>query len=104
MSSLLRRWLASTHRCMRVTSLHPRPAHFQILPNRLSPGMSTAQRRVRDRRCALEEEQRLGVVAPVLVKTGEVVEARRHVGVVGPEGALEDGERALEERQRTGVF
>jgi hypothetical protein len=40
-----------------------------------------------------------GVVAAVGVESGEVVEVRPHPGVIGTEGSLVDGQRALQEWQ-----
>ena len=53
-----------------------------------------------DRQRALEERPRRRKVALVLKQDGEVVEARRRIGMLGAEYLLADRQRALEERPR----
>ena len=58
--------------------------------------MLGAERLLADRQRALEERPRAGEVALGLKQEGEVVEARRGVGMLGAERLLADRQRALD--------
>ena len=64
--------------------------------------MVGAERLLPDRQGALEERPGCGEVALVLKQHGEVVEARRRIGMVGAERPLADRQGALEERSGAG--
>ena len=64
--------------------------------------MLGAERLLADRQRALVERPRAGKVALVLKQAGEVVEARRRIGMLGAERLLADRQRALVERPRAG--
>ena len=57
-----------------------------------------------NRRCAVAEPYRQRGVAPGLEKRRQVVQARRHIGMLGTERFLPDGQRAPEERLRCRVI
>ena len=62
--------------------------------------MLGAERLLADRQRALVERPRLSKVALVPEQDGEVVEARRRMGMLGAERLLVNRQRALEERPR----
>ena len=62
--------------------------------------MLGAEQLLADRQRALEERSRPHKVALVLKQAGEVVEARRRIGMLGAEQLLTDRQRTLEERSR----
>ena len=62
--------------------------------------MLGAERLLADRQRALVERPRASEVALGLKQIGEVVEARRRIGMLGAERLLADRQRALIERPR----
>jgi len=55
-------------------------------------GARAAQGLLIDGQCALIERLGLDILALGVIEGGQVVKARSHVGMLGPEGLLPDGE------------